>query len=146
MRNNSYSHFFRRSYSTITIAGHRHSGIQNFILVPDKKMPDHVSLVQYRICSGIISFFHSCTGLTGCRTVWHSGFLSICTWKLTLTSSIDIDMQHGHGHGHAVWTSTCSMDMDTQHGFGHAAWICTVDLHGCWSADKKLSPASLVFC
>jgi hypothetical protein len=45
------------------------------------------------------------------------------------------------------------MDMETQHGFGHAAWTWTVDMHGCmdagmpeWpGADKKLSPAFLVF-
>jgi hypothetical protein len=38
-----------------------------------KKMPDCVSLVRYRACSGIISFFQSGTGLTKCRTVRHSG-------------------------------------------------------------------------
>jgi hypothetical protein len=39
----------------------------------NKKMPDCVSLVQYRTCSGIVTFFQSGTGLTGCRTLWHSG-------------------------------------------------------------------------
>ncbi len=37
-----------------------------------KKMPDCVSLVRYRTCSGIVSFFQSGTGLTGCRRVRHS--------------------------------------------------------------------------
>jgi hypothetical protein len=37
------------------------------------------------------------------------------------------------------------MDMDMQLGFGHAAWIWTMDMHGCWNANKKLSLASLVF-
>jgi hypothetical protein len=46
--------------------------------IPDyrtKKMPDCLSLVRYRICSGIVSFFQSGTGLTGCRTVRLSGIL-----------------------------------------------------------------------
>jgi hypothetical protein len=37
----------------------------------NKKMPDCISLVQYWIDSGTVSFFHSGTGLTGCRTVRH---------------------------------------------------------------------------
>jgi hypothetical protein len=81
-------------------------------------MPDCVSLVQYRTCSGIIRFFHSGTRLTRCRTVCHSSilaFLYICTWTLTWACSIDMDididmnMQYGHGHGHAAWTWTYSM-------------------------------------
>ncbi len=40
-----------------------------------KKMSDCVSLVHERTCSGIVSFFQSGTGLTGCRTVRHSGIL-----------------------------------------------------------------------
>ncbi len=32
------------------------------------------------------------------------------------------------------------------HGFGHAAWIWTKDMHRCRNADKKVSPASLLFC
>jgi hypothetical protein len=35
-------------------------------------MPDYVGLVRHRTYSGIVSFFLSCTGLVGCRTVWHS--------------------------------------------------------------------------
>jgi hypothetical protein len=35
--------------------------------------------------------------------------------------------------------------MDTQPGFGHVAWTWTVDMHGCLNANKKLSPASIVF-
>ncbi len=78
------------------------------------KMSDCVRLVRYRTCSGIVSFFQSDTGLTGCRTVRHSGIsiYSIYTWTLTWACSIDMDM-------------TCSMDMDMQYGHGHAAWTCT---------------------
>jgi hypothetical protein len=36
-----------------------------------KKMPDCVTLVWYRTCSGIVSFFQSSTGLTGCQTIRH---------------------------------------------------------------------------
>jgi hypothetical protein len=53
-----------------------------------------------------------------------------------------------HGHGHAA--RICGMDLDSGHG--HAARICDMDLdsghawmHGCRNADKKFSPASLVF-
>jgi hypothetical protein len=45
---------------------------------------------------------------------------------------MDIDMQHGHGHAALIWP--CS------------TWIWKKDMHGCWNADKKLSPALLVFC
>jgi hypothetical protein len=38
-----------------------------------KKMPDCVSLVRYRTGFGIVSFFQSGTGLTGCPTVRQSG-------------------------------------------------------------------------
>ncbi len=79
----------------------------------------------------------------------------------TWTYIMDKDMQHGHLHRHAAWTLTwtCSIDMDMQHG--HAVWtwtrdtdtdlvmqkwIWTLGMHGCRNADKKLSPASLVFC
>jgi hypothetical protein len=37
------------------------------------------------------------------------------------------------------------MGMDTQHSFDNAACIWTMDMHGCRNADKKFSPASLVF-
>jgi hypothetical protein len=179
-------------------------------------MPGCVSLVRYRTCLGIVSLFHSGTGLTGYRTVRHSGIYILYvprTWIFSLdtdmqnghghghaawTRSMDTDMQHGHGHaawtliwtcrmdigidmqherGHAAGTQTCSMDtnmqlgdghaagtgtcsmnidMDIQdgykhghaahkNGFVHAAWTWTMDLHGCRNADKKFSPASLVF-
>jgi hypothetical protein len=52
---------------------------------------------------------------------------------------MDMDMQHGHGHAAWTWTQaqiwSCGMDLDSGH-----AWM-----HGCQNADKKLSPASLVF-
>jgi hypothetical protein len=38
-----------------------------------KKMPDCATLFRYRIVSGIVSFFQSGTGLTGCRTIRYSG-------------------------------------------------------------------------
>ncbi len=64
-----------------------------------------VSLVRNRTCSGIISFFQSSTGLTGCRTGRHSGIYKyICTWTLTWTCSINMNMQNGHGHAELPWT------------------------------------------
>ncbi len=61
--------------------------------------------------------------------------------SIYMECSIDMNMQHGHGmqyeHGHAAWTWTHSTDFVT--------WTWTVDMHGCQNADKKLSPASLVF-
>jgi hypothetical protein len=44
-----------------------------------QKMPDFIGLVRYQTCSGIVSFFHSGTGLTGCRTVLHS-FIHVYTY------------------------------------------------------------------
>ncbi len=99
-----------------------------------KKMLDCVSLVRYRTGFGIVSFFQSGTGLTGCRTVRHSGI------SIYMSMDIDIGMKHWHGmqhwHEHATWTWTCSMDMDmdTQHGFGYAVWTWTVHMHGCTDA------------
>jgi hypothetical protein len=37
------------------------------------KKLDCISLVRYLTCSGIASFFHSATGMTGCQTGRHSG-------------------------------------------------------------------------
>ncbi len=54
-----------------------------------------------------------------------------------------MDMQYGHGH--AVWTWTRNTDLVMQHGLVNTAWIWTMGMHGCRNADKKLSPASLVF-
>jgi hypothetical protein len=86
---------------------------RHLVCYRSKKLPDCVSLVRYRTCSGIVSFFHSGPGLTGCWTVQYSGIsmYGICTWTLT-------------------WTWKCSMDMDIQHGHGHAAriWSCNLDL------------------
>jgi hypothetical protein len=53
------------------IAGHRHSGIHNFIQVPDRKNAGLRWLVRYWTCSGIGIFFHSSSGLNGCLTVRH---------------------------------------------------------------------------
>jgi hypothetical protein len=117
-----------RTEHNISIAGHRHrrneqrnrhSGIHNFIPVPDQKMPDCVGLVWYRTCSSIVSFFHSGTRLTGCRTVRHL----YTVYTMDMDSSLDTDMQNGHGHGHTAWAY--SMDMDMQHVRGHTAWTRT---------------------
>jgi hypothetical protein len=58
---------------------------------------------------------------------------------------MDKDMQRGHGQGHAAWTWTHNTDLVMQHELVNAAWIWTMDMPGCQNADKKLSPASLVF-
>jgi hypothetical protein len=59
--------------------------------------------------------------------------------SINVECSIDMNMQHGHGmqyrHGHGHAARICGMDLDSGH-----AWM-----HGCRNADKKLSPASLVF-
>jgi hypothetical protein len=64
-----------------------------------QKIPDCVGLVRYWTCSGIVSFFHSGTGLTRCRTVRHSGiyiyaYIYICvhtyTYTHTYTSAVHI--------------------------------------------------------
>jgi hypothetical protein len=55
-------------------------------------MLDFVSLVRYRTIPGIVSFFHSVTRLTGCRTVQH----------LYAVYTMDMDIQLGHGHGHTA--------------------------------------------
>ncbi len=52
------------------------------------KMPDCVSLVRYRTCSGSISFFQSGIGLTRCQKVRHSGI------SVYMYMDIDMDMQH----------------------------------------------------
>ncbi len=53
-----------------------------------KKMSDYVSLVRYWTGFGIVCFFKSGTGLTGCRTVRHSGI------SIHMSMDIDIDMKH----------------------------------------------------
>jgi hypothetical protein len=59
---------------------------------------------------------------------------------LTWTNTMDMDMQHRHGH--TKWTWICTMGMDMHHGHGdeQAPWM-----PQCFNADKKFSPASLVF-
>jgi hypothetical protein len=59
---------------------------QILVLYRTKKVPDCVSLVRYQICSAIVSFFQSGTGLTGCRTVLHSGI------SIYMYMDIDMDM------------------------------------------------------
>jgi hypothetical protein len=59
-------------------------------------MPDCVSLVRYRACSGIVSFFQSGTGLTGCRIYMYM--------DIDIYMDIDMDMQHWHGHATWTWT------------------------------------------
>jgi hypothetical protein len=43
-----------------------------------KKLPDCVALFRYRTGRGIVSFIQSGTGLTGCRTIRHSGMQRSC--------------------------------------------------------------------
>jgi hypothetical protein len=105
-------------------------------------MPDCVSLVRYWTYPGIVSSFHSGTGLIRCRTVRHSGIYT-----------------HAHAHkhtlAHAHTSMMCGMNidknMDVQRGHEAWKWTCTIDMemdkhHGCRNADKKFSPALLVFC
>jgi hypothetical protein len=98
-------------------------------------MPYCVSLVRYRTCSGIVSFFQSGTGLFGCRTVRHSDIYT---------------HEHAHALAHAKTPMMCGMNMDrnmdVQHGHEAWTWTCTMDMEmdkhdGCWNADKNFSPA-----
>jgi hypothetical protein len=61
---------------------------RNLVRYQTTKIPDCVSLVWYRTCSGIVSFFQSGTGLTGCRTVRHSGI------SIYMNMEFDMGMQH----------------------------------------------------
>ncbi len=103
------------------------------------KMPDCVSLVRYRACSGIVSFFQNGTGN---RTDWMPDGPAFRHFYIYV---------HGHWHGHAALTWTCNMDMDMQyaHGHGHAArlWSNSMYLDNgyAWmpegrNADKEFSP------
>jgi hypothetical protein len=130
----------------------------NFSPVPDYKMPDCVSLVRYRTCSGNVSFFQSGTGLFGCRTVRHSGIYThkqehahehalanahkpmMCGMNMDRNMDVQHGHEHGHGHAPGTWTCTRDMDMHQGHGDGQAPWM-----PECRNADKKFSPASLVF-
>jgi hypothetical protein len=73
------------------------------------KMPDCVSLVRCRTCSGIVSFFS-----VRYRTDWMPDSPAFRHFYVYV---------HEHWHGHAALTWTCNMDMDMQ--YGHAAWTCT---------------------
>jgi hypothetical protein len=68
-----------------TIGGHQHPENNAGIDIPEsvivvryrtKKMPDCITLFRCRTGSGIVNVFQSGTGLTGCRTVRHSGILA----------------------------------------------------------------------
>ncbi len=87
-------------------------------------MPDCVSLVWYRTCSSIVSFFQSGTGLTTCQTVQHFYIYVPWLWHehaaLTWTCNMDMDLQYGHGH--AAWTWTRNTASVMQHGSGQ--WTC----------------------
>ncbi len=136
-----------------------------------KKMPDCVFLVRYRTYSGIVSFFQSGTGLTGCQTVRHSGISKYVYMDLDIVMKHWHRMQHWHGMQHwhehatwtwqAVWTWTCSMDMDNdmQPGQGHAAWTwtCSMDMdiqhghghgfgHAAWTWTVDMQDAWMPEC
>jgi hypothetical protein len=61
-------------------------------------------------------------------------------------------LEHALAHAHTPMMGGMNMDrnMDVQHGQGAWTWTCTMDMemdkhHECRNADKKFSPASLVF-
>jgi hypothetical protein len=60
-----------------------------------------VDLVQYQIGPGAVSFYHSGTGLIGCRTVRHSGI-----YTHAHEHAHKHPHKHTHGHGQAAWTLT----------------------------------------
>ncbi len=87
-------------------------GIPTFIISVQcrtKKMLDLIALVQYLTSAGIVSVFHSGTGLIGCWTVRRSGiYTHACKRRRK-----DTDKEHGKNmhHGHGVWTSTMDAGM-----------------------------------
>jgi hypothetical protein len=97
-------------------------------------MPDCLGLVRYRTCPGIDSFFYSGTGLFECRTVRHSGIYTHAHEQApTHAHTYDVQHEHGQKRGRSAWTWTCTMDMEMDKH------------HGYRNADKKFSPALLVF-
>jgi hypothetical protein len=126
----------------MTMAGHRHSGINNYSPVPDQKKcqtalawsgtrPVPASLVFFILVPdcldagmlGILAFIHTNTN-THTNTHTHKHTPVMCGMNMDR----NMDVQHGH----EAWTRTCTMDMEMDKH------------HGCRNADKMFSPASLV--
>jgi hypothetical protein len=63
-----------------------------------KKMPDCMALFRYRTGRGIASFFQSSTGLTGCRTVRHSGSYTVKKTKRYAGPKHLCDQKFRHPH------------------------------------------------
>jgi hypothetical protein len=61
-------------------------------------MPKCVGLVRYRTCSGIVSFFHSGSGLTGFRKVRHSVILKVYKSVCVLVHVLVYVFIHVHVH------------------------------------------------
>ncbi len=74
----------------------------------------------------------------------YPSFHHLYTRTRTHTRTHTYDVRHEHGQ--SAWT----ISTDNQHGHEAQTWTCTMDMerdkhHGCRNADKKFSPASLVF-
>ncbi len=104
--------------------------------------------VDMQLGHGLAAWMRTCTMDKDCSMDMDGHTAGIRTCRL----NIDKDIQHRHEH--AAWTCTCSLSLDIpysmdfviQHGLVHAAQTWTMDMHhGCRNADKKFSPASLVF-
>jgi hypothetical protein len=97
-------------------------------------MPDCLGLVRYWTCPGIVSFFIpapdcSDAGQSGIYTDEHA----LAHPHIPMMCGMNMDRNMDVQHGHEAWTRTCTMDMKMDKH------------HGCRNADKKFSPASLVF-
>jgi hypothetical protein len=92
------------------------------------KMPDCVSLVRYRTCSGtghvpvLLVFFSPVPNWLDVGWSGIPAFLYIWTWTLTWACSIDMDMLHDQSR--AVCTCPCCMSMSILHVHVHVACSC----------------------
>jgi hypothetical protein len=97
-------------------------------------MPDCVSLVRYRNVPASLVFYSM---VPDCSDAGQSGIPAIIHTDMNMHmnthSHRNMDRNMDVQHGHEAWTWTCTMDMEMDKH------------HGCWNADKKFSPASLVF-
>jgi hypothetical protein len=126
------------------------------------KMPDCVGLVRYRVGPGVVSFYHSGTGLIGYRTIRHSGIFSHAhtqehahehplrtrtqtpprtrTRTPPRTCTLPRTPPRTHTHTQTLTrTSGLDIDMDMQHGNRHAPWTRTS------SMDARMPMKSLVW-
>ncbi len=105
------------------------ASILYFQSVPAPNMPTYGWLVWYRTCSGIVSFFHSGIGLTGCRTVQHN-CIYIYTYTYTYTYTYKYTYTYTYTH-----TYTCTYTYTYPYTYTYEGR----------NPDKKLSPLSLLF-